>query len=163
MQAPQRMHFSECQKSGNPSRRLRPLSTSTMCSSPPFLGPVKWEEYWVNGAPSALRASNRRNTPMSSTRGIIFSISMLAMWRGGMDLNHFYSRRIAPDCSSTFRLVSRLASNRQRARSWSIMRLRWHVLRRCLRCRLLYLPLQRGFIADLCFLPCKQFFPEFSP
>ena len=34
MQAPQRMHFRECQKSGMPSRRLRPLSTSTMCSSP---------------------------------------------------------------------------------------------------------------------------------
>ena len=45
----------------------------------PLLGPVKWEEYCVSGAPSALRASSRRKTPMSSTRGIIFSMPMLAM------------------------------------------------------------------------------------
>src|ERR1700721_2862546 len=85
MQGPHRMHLSECQKSGIPSLRVRPLSTNTMCSSPPFLGPVKWEEYCVSGAPSALRARRRRKTPMSSTFGIIFSIPMLAMWSGGTE------------------------------------------------------------------------------
>src|SRR5438445_11263381 len=83
MQAPQRMHLSECQKSAMPSRRLRPLSTSTMCNSPPLLGPVKWEEYCVSGAPSPLRANSLRNTPKSSTRGMIFSMPMLAMCSGG--------------------------------------------------------------------------------
>ena len=38
MQAPQRMHFSELQKSGSPNRSLRPLSTSTMCISVPGRG-----------------------------------------------------------------------------------------------------------------------------
>ena len=77
--APQRIHFSECQKSGVPSRVDRPLSTSTMCNSPPFLGPLKCEVYCVSGVPSALRARRRRKTPMSSTRGTNFSIPMLAM------------------------------------------------------------------------------------
>src|SRR5246127_1601452 len=83
MHAPQRMHFSECQNSGIPSLRVRPLSTNTICSSPPFFGPVKCEEYCVSGEPTALRDNKRRKTPMSSTRGTSFSMPMLAMCNGG--------------------------------------------------------------------------------
>src|SRR6516162_9698237 len=55
MQAPQRMHLSEYQKSGMPSRCVRPLSTKTMCSSAPGRGARKCEVYCVMGEPSALR------------------------------------------------------------------------------------------------------------
>ena len=79
MQAPQRMHLSEVQNSVMPSRSERPLSTSTMCISPPSRGPRKCEVYCVIGEPSALRDSRRMNTARCSRRGMIFSMPIEAM------------------------------------------------------------------------------------
>ena len=79
MQAPQRMHFSEYQKSAMPSRSERPLSTSTMCISVPSRGARKCEVSCVIGEPSALRDSIRTKTPRCSIRGIIFSMPIEAM------------------------------------------------------------------------------------
>ena len=53
---------------GRPGRRggaERPLSTMTMCSSPPAIGPWKCDVYVVIGWPVAERASSRRNTARS--------------------------------------------------------------------------------------------------
>ena len=84
MQAPQRMHLSEVQKSSMPSRSERPLSTSTTCISVPGRGARKCEVICVIGEPSALRESMRMNTPRCSTLGISFSMPMEAMCSGGM-------------------------------------------------------------------------------
>src|SRR5476651_1020167 len=83
MQAPQRMHFSEYQKSSIASRAERPLSTSTKCISAPFRGPRKCDVYCVIGEPSALRDSMRMNTPRCSSLGITFSMPIDAMCSGG--------------------------------------------------------------------------------
>ncbi len=79
MHAPQRMHFSEYQKSAMPRRSARPLSTSTMCISVPSRGARKCDVSCVIGEPSALRESMRMNTPRCSTRGISFSMPTDAM------------------------------------------------------------------------------------
>ena len=80
------MQASERRKSGSASSALRPLSTSTMCSSPPGRGPWKCEVYAVIGWPVAERASSRRNTPRSAARGISFSMPMQAMCSVGSDM-----------------------------------------------------------------------------
>src|SRR5512133_462501 len=79
MQAPQRMHLSDVQKSAMPSRSERPLSTSTTCISPPARGTRKCDVICVMGEPSALRDSMRTNTPRCSIFGISFSMPMEAM------------------------------------------------------------------------------------
>ena len=79
MQAPQRMHLSEYQKSAMPRRSERPLSTRTMCISVPSRGARKCDVSCVIGEPSALRDSIRTNTPRCSMRGMIFSMPIEAM------------------------------------------------------------------------------------
>src|SRR5271168_4801392 len=79
MQAPQRMHLSEVRNSSVPSRADRPLSTSTMCISPPARGPRKCEVYCVIGEPSALHDKRRMNTARCSSRGMIFSMPIEAI------------------------------------------------------------------------------------
>jgi hypothetical protein len=44
MHAPQRMQLSERRNSSLPRMALRPLSTRTMCNSPPGRGPWKCDE-----------------------------------------------------------------------------------------------------------------------
>ena len=79
MQAPQRMHFSEVQKSLMPRRSERPLSTRTTCISGPGRGARKCEVICVIGEPSALRESMRTKTPRCSVRGMTFSMPTQAM------------------------------------------------------------------------------------
>ena len=85
MQAPHRIHFREVLKSEFPNLLLRPLSVRIICNSPPYLGPVKCEVYCVAGVPKALRDNNPMNTLRSRVRGIIFSIPILAMCKGGTE------------------------------------------------------------------------------
>src|SRR6202165_4342418 len=79
MHAPQRMHFSEYQKSAMPRRSERPLSTRTMCISVPSRGRRKCDVSCVIGEPRALRDSIRTNTPRCSILGMIFSVPIEAM------------------------------------------------------------------------------------
>ena len=83
MQAPQRMHLSEYQKSAMPRRSERPLSTSTTCISVPGRGARKCEVICVIGEPSALRDSMRTKTPRCSILGSSFSMPIEAMCSGG--------------------------------------------------------------------------------
>ena len=64
---------------GSASRRVRPLSTRTMCSSAPGRGPVTRLVYAEIGWPVALRASRRRNTARSASDGTSFSMPRQAM------------------------------------------------------------------------------------
>ena len=66
MHAPQRMQLSERRKSSLPQPSLRPLSTSTMCSSPPARGPWKCEVYVVIGWPVA----DARQQPQEDAPGL---------------------------------------------------------------------------------------------
>ena len=83
MQAPQRMHFSEYQKSSMPRRSERPLSTSTTCISVPGRGARKCDVICVMGEPSALRDSMRTKTPRCSIFGSSFSMPIEAMCSDG--------------------------------------------------------------------------------
>ena len=89
------MHLRACQKSGEPSRSLRVLSTSTTCNSPPRRGPWKCEVYCVIGEPRALRESIRMKTPRSRARGISFSMPMLAMYRPTMGAAKMHMLRMS--------------------------------------------------------------------
>jgi len=71
---------------GSASRRVRPLSTSTTCSSPPGPGPVSRLVYAEIGWPVALRASSRSSTARSARPGTTFSMPRHATCSRGSDV-----------------------------------------------------------------------------
>ncbi len=121
------MHFRERQNSVSLSRAERPLSTSTMCISPPWRGPLTWEVYWVIGEPRAERDRRRMNTASCSSPGMSFSMPIEAMCSPGT----FIDRSALPSLVQTVMPPVSATAKLQPVRPAPAFRIRGRVASRC--------------------------------